>query len=70
MKNHNLFEDFQPREIVVEDRPVLDHAGKPVDESPVDFEELLPACLVVQVLHPAQQRCARADQTILVHCHE
>ncbi len=31
MKNHNLVTDFNPREIIVERRPVQDQAGKPVD---------------------------------------
>jgi 6-oxo-cyclohex-1-ene-carbonyl-CoA hydrolase len=31
MKNHNLTDDFAPREIVVSRRPVLDKDGKPVD---------------------------------------
>ncbi len=30
MKNHNLVEDFTPKEILVERRPVLDRNGKPV----------------------------------------
>jgi 6-oxo-cyclohex-1-ene-carbonyl-CoA hydrolase len=30
MKNHNLVENFEPREIIVERRPVLDNGGKPV----------------------------------------
>ncbi|MGA9897368.1 MAG: enoyl-CoA hydratase/isomerase family protein, partial [Terriglobales bacterium] len=32
MKNHNLVEDLNPREIIVEHRPVLDQKGKPVEE--------------------------------------
>ena len=31
MKNHNLTEDFTPREILVAHRPVLDKEGAPVD---------------------------------------
>ncbi|MBZ5719614.1 MAG: 6-oxocyclohex-1-ene-1-carbonyl-CoA hydratase [Acidobacteriia bacterium] len=31
MKNHNLVECFEPREILVEHRPALDHSGQPVD---------------------------------------
>ncbi len=31
MKNHDLIEDFTPREILVTRRPVLDRAGAPVD---------------------------------------
>ncbi|HEY0592385.1 MAG TPA: enoyl-CoA hydratase-related protein, partial [Thermoanaerobaculia bacterium] len=31
MKNHNLTEDFSPREILVAKRPVLDKDGAPVD---------------------------------------
>jgi 6-oxocyclohex-1-ene-carbonyl-CoA hydrolase len=31
MKNHNLVEDFNPREIIVEYRPVRDKAGQPVE---------------------------------------
>ena len=30
MKNHNLVEDFVPTQILVEQRPVTDHRGKPV----------------------------------------
>src|ERR1022692_4389264 len=30
MKNHNLVEDFNPQEIIVEHRPVLDRWGKRV----------------------------------------
>ncbi len=32
MKNHNLVENFNPQEIIVEHRPVRDQAGKPVEE--------------------------------------
>ncbi len=32
MKNHNLVEDFNPQEIIVEHRPVRDQAGQPVEE--------------------------------------
>ena len=31
MKDHNLVSSFEPREIVVSHRPVLDHSGTPVD---------------------------------------
>ena len=31
MKNHNLIEDFHPREINIERRPARDNAGQPVD---------------------------------------
>jgi 6-oxo-cyclohex-1-ene-carbonyl-CoA hydrolase len=31
MKNHNLVENFLPRQITVEQRPVEDHKGKPAD---------------------------------------
>jgi len=31
MKNHNLVDDFHPREIIVEHRPVQDQQGKPVE---------------------------------------
>jgi 6-oxo-cyclohex-1-ene-carbonyl-CoA hydrolase len=31
MKDHNLVENLAPREILVEERPVLDRSGKPVD---------------------------------------
>ena len=30
MKDHNLVEHFEPREILVEQRPALDHSGQPV----------------------------------------
>jgi len=31
MKNHNLVEDFHPREITIEKRPARDNAGQPVE---------------------------------------
>lgn len=30
MKNHNLLDNFEPREILLERRPAIDHNGKPV----------------------------------------